>query len=122
MVRVRVATSPDGTLSALAMSGHVSSEYGPRGANAACAAVTGLVRSCVAAIVGAKDIEAFGSADSEGELEIEVLSVPDHRTQWLRGVTDVLLSGLERISGETPGEVSVTVERSGDTDPGRDGR
>lgn len=107
MVHLRVTRSSDGCLSALVMTGHVSAAGGPRGANLICAAVTGLVRSCAEAIAVADGIVADGAAEREGELHVTVRAVESGRRDWLKGVTDVLLSGLRRMAADAPGEVEL---------------
>ncbi len=107
MVHVRVTRSADGCLSALVMTGHVSPAGGPRGANLTCAAVTGLVRSCAEVIATADGIVADGIAEREGELHVTVHAVAGGRHEWLRGVTDVLVSGVRRMAADAPGEVEL---------------
>jgi len=107
VVHVRVTRSADGCLSALVMTGHVSAAAGPRGANLICAAVTGLVRSCAETIVAANGIVAGGDAGREGELHVAVRSVESGRREWLRGVTDVLVSGVRRMAADAPDEVEL---------------
>ena len=90
------------------MTGHVSLAAGPRGGNVICAAVTGLVRSCLEVVASAPGIVADGSAGREGKLRVTVGSVDDERRDWLRGVTDVLVSGVRRMATDAPGEVELT--------------
>lgn len=107
MVHVRVSVSASGALSELRMTGHVSPAQGARGSNTVCAAVTGLVRSCAEAIAAHSAIEANGSAEAEGEFRLSVAGVAPGHDDWLRGVTDVLLNGLRRMSADTPAEVEL---------------
>jgi uncharacterized protein YsxB (DUF464 family) len=108
VIQIRVTRSSDGCLSALTMSGHVSAAGGARGANLTCAAVTGLVRSCVETVTAADGSLADGTAEREGELSVTVRAVDGEQRDWLRGVTDVLVSGLRRMSADAPGEVELT--------------
>lgn len=117
MVQVRVTRSSDGCLSALVMTGHVGVTGGPRGANLTCAAVTGLVRSCVDTIAAADGVAAVGSAEREGELQVTIRTVVEGRRDWLRGVTDVLLSGVRRMATDAPGELELLERRATGTSP-----
>jgi hypothetical protein len=51
---------------------------------------------------------ANGAAGREGELRVAVGSVDDEQRDWLRGVTDVLVSGVRRMATDAPGEVELT--------------
>ena len=108
MVQIQVVRSFDGCLSELTMTGHVSSAGGPRGANVVCAAVTGLVRSCIETVTAANGIVADGTAEHEGQLRVMVRLIEGEHRDWLRGVTDVLVSGVRRMATDAPGEVELT--------------
>jgi uncharacterized protein YsxB (DUF464 family) len=95
------------------MNGHASQSAGARGHNIVCAAVSALVRSCSEALAGQNGVVAVGSGD-EGRLVVRVSQCDPGQMEWLRGVTSVLISGLERIRQESPSEVVVTVETEGE--------
>jgi len=107
VIDIEVDKAPDGCLVAMRMTGHAGVSGGPRGGNIVCAAVTGVVRSCAEAITGADGIAVSGVADREGELSLLIREVDESRRDWLRGVTDVLLTGVRRIAAETPDEVAL---------------
>lgn len=117
MVTVRVTRATEGWLAELVMRGHVSSAAGPRGANPVCAAVTGLVRSCAEVLADTDGVAAVGGAEREGELTVSVLAVDSARTDWARGVTDVLVTGLRRMAVDAPEEVEVRVIGRGSASP-----
>jgi len=112
VITVRVRLDGDGCLSSVSVSGHASTDQGSRTGNVVCAAVTGLVRSCADAIAGRTAITATGAAPRPGELRVDIVSCEDDG-EWLRGVTDVMLCGVDRMTGETPDEVRLIVERTG---------
>lgn len=113
MIDVRVVVDGSGALSSLTVSGHAS--LGSRAVSAECAAVSGIVRACAQAIDERKDVVASGSAQGPGDLVVEIDTVPAGAATWLRGVTDVMLTGIARISREAPHEVTMTIEYEGDT-------
>lgn len=108
MISVSVAIDDDGCLSSLDMSGHAAVSLS--GESVACAAVTGIVRAVGDALV-AHGIQADGSSSGPGTLSIRVIGRRGPDGGWLRGVSDVLVGGIERIVREHPGEVSVVVRR-----------
>lgn len=112
MIVVRVRLDEDGCLASVSVSGHASTDQTGRGGNVVCAAVTGLIRSCADAIAERTAIVATGAAPHPGQMRFDIVSREDDG-EWLRGVTDVMLCGVRRISGDSPGEVQLTVERTG---------
>ncbi len=112
MIAVRTRLDEQGCLASVCVSGHASAGPGRRGGSVVCAAVTGLVRSCADAIAERPAIVASGSAPHPGELRVDIVS-REGDGEWLRGVTDVMLSGLRRMAGEAPDEVEIIVEKTG---------
>ncbi|TFH06249.1 MAG: ribosomal-processing cysteine protease Prp [Spirochaetales bacterium] len=111
VISVQVFLDDRGVLKELDVTGHASLSTGPRGGNVVCAAVTGIGRSCVAVIVARSEIRSSGSAPAEGELRLSLTDIPDATLPWLDGVTQVLLSGVQRIADEAPGEVAFDVRK-----------
>ena len=112
MIRVRAIVDDAGCLSSVSVSGHAAAERGPSGGSIVCAAVTGLVRSCAEAIARRPSITASGDAPGPGELRVEIHGCGSDG-EWLRGVTDVMLCGVERMAGEAPDELELMIERTG---------
>ena len=108
MIDVRLVVDDEGLLSSLTVCGHASIAGGAAGENVTCAAVSGIVRACVQALVDRRSVGARGSADGPGDLRVMVAPTEADR-EWLRGVTDVVLSGVGRIAKEAPDDVSLTV-------------
>lgn len=106
MISVRVTIDAEGCLSSLDVTGHAAAIG--TGENAVCAAVTAIVRAVGDAIV-VHDVRASGRSTGPGSLSLAI----DEPTRdgWLRGVSDVLVGGIERIAREHPGEVTIDVQR-----------
>ena len=114
MIGVRAVIDEDGCLLSLSIGGHASSEAGRFGENAVCAAVTGIVRAGADAISRRTTIRASGSAPAPGAFELRVLERDATDSEWLRGVSDVVLTGVGRIAGDEPDEVELTITRRGE--------
>lgn len=112
MIRATVLLAADGCLVRVSMRGHASNSAGPRGGNVICAAVTALVRSCAEAVSEHSGITVDGAAEAEGEFVLSVRTVDTNERAWLRGVSDVLASGLRRMAGDSPDEVAFYEERA----------
>ena len=106
--------NPHGCLLALNVRGHASSRGGVAGESVICAAVTGIVRACSQALADHPSIQTSGSAGAPGELRVTVLDTPVSEREWLRGVTDVILTGIGRIATDRPDEVELTIEQTGE--------
>lgn len=113
MIDVRVVVDGSGALSSLTVRGHAS--LGSRTVSAECAAVSGIVRACAQTIDERDDIAAAGSAEAPGDLVLGIDRVAAGAELWLRGVTDVIVTGIGRIARESPQEVTMAVEYEGDT-------
>jgi len=107
VVRVQVRLDGRGCLRRLSACGHAGS--GPPGEDLSCAALSALLRSVARLLYRAEGLEVAGQAAGPGALELEVLRWAPERGQWLRGVTDVLLSGLHDLREERPGSIELDV-------------
>ena len=114
MITVRAVIDEDGCLRSLSVGGHASSDAGGFGSNVVCAAVTGIVRAAAEALSRRATIRAAGTAPAPGTLELEVLARDADDAEWLRGVGDVVLTGVGRIAGDEPDEVELTITRRGE--------
>jgi len=108
-VRVRLAFWPDGSLRSAQAEGHAGTV--PRGSNAACAAVTVLLRTAYETASAYEGVVATGRAPAPGQLSFEIGMAPPGAAERLRGIGDFLTTGISAIEREYPGLVDLTVER-----------
>ncbi len=82
-----------------------------KGENIICAAATSLIRSACRTVGSNQDIEADFNAPVSGELCFSILNYRSENTEWLRGISDYLLTGLRDLDNEYPGyfEIKITV-------------
>lgn len=113
MIEVRVVIDGDACLSSLTVSGHASPDGGFAGDNVICGAVTAIVRACAEAISERSTIRATGAAALPGELRVDVQDRPAGDTDWMRGVTSVILTGVGRIARDAPNDVELIQETIG---------
>ena len=105
MLNISITLDTDGVLSSLKLDGHV--DGASKGQNLACAAVSLTVRSVARLVASCSDITEQGGASEPGQLSLTVISRPENRVQWLKGITDMLLQALEDIAEEYPGAMSI---------------
>jgi len=85
----------------------------PAGSNIICAAVSVLIRSAYRTIVKNSKVEACITAKDEGSLYFRIIEYEESQVDWLRGITDYLLTGIKDIESEYPYSVKIiiTVEK-----------
>jgi uncharacterized protein YsxB (DUF464 family) len=111
VVRVRVDLDGDGCLRDLQAVGHAGS--GKPGEDLTCAAVSGLLRSVARLLHGTEGLVVAGQAPGPGRLELEVVRISPERKDWLRGVTEVLLTGLFDFREEQAGSIELKIGEKG---------
>jgi uncharacterized protein YsxB (DUF464 family) len=106
VVTVTLRLAGDGGLLSLRASGHAAGTA--PGASVPCAAVSVLLRTAARVLWAAGAVGA-GGADEPGLMELVVS--PERRVppDWLRGVTDSLLTGLRDLEAEFPREVALRI-------------
>jgi len=76
----------------------------------ACAAVSVLLRTVARLFSHSDGIEAVGSADKPGFLELEVLEIAEQHHEWFRGVVDMLMLGLSDLQEEYPDSIQIKTD------------
>ena len=108
MLEISIILDSDGVLHTLNLNGHLPGA--PQGENLACAAVSLTVRSAARLVAGCPRISVRGAAPEPGRLFLRVINRPVKETQWLKGITDLLLQALADIDDEYPGAMSINIE------------
>jgi uncharacterized protein YsxB (DUF464 family) len=103
----------DGCLTRLRAQGHAATISADAGISVVCAAVSGVIRSAAETLArhdtdSDSRIGVSGMAPQTGLLEITVAK-PEADADWLRGVTETLLAGVQRIAIEAPTELVVQI-------------
>jgi uncharacterized protein YsxB (DUF464 family) len=99
---------PDGVLRSAVAEGHAGSV--PAGYNAACAAVTVLLRTAYETAAGYEGVSAKGRAPSPGYLSFDIGRFPPDAVDRLKGVGDFLVVGLSSVEREYPGLIDLHIE------------
>lgn len=99
--------SPGGCLRGFEAAGHAGAVLA--GANIACAAATSLLRTA-GRLCADQGLVGSGSADAPGAMRMALAAGSRADGDWLRGVTDFLLRGLNDLAQEFPSEVLVRTE------------
>ncbi len=107
ILRIHVSLSPEGLLRGFEARGHAGSA--PAGENLACAAATVLLRSAARACA-ARGLASGGGAKEPGDLKLSLARASEPERGWLRGVTDMLLRGVDDLQRDHPGAIEVELE------------
>ena len=77
--------------------------------NIICAAVSVLIRSAYRTIVKNSKVEACITAKNEGSLYFRVIQYEDSQIEWLKGITDYLMTGIKDIETESPDSIKIII-------------
>lgn len=109
MLRIKITMTGQGLLRGAEAVGHVG--FGPKGSDPVCAAATVLLRTAARTLERKQGIELSGGAPSPGQMQFEILALPESLRGWISGVSEALFQGLTDLAMEFPDKVSVQVER-----------
>ncbi len=104
VIRAEIETK-DGILGSLKVEGH--DRANGRKGSVLCASVTALVRSAARTLEKNGAVKLEGAAETAGSLFFRITGYDGRETGWLKGVTDLLVTGLEDIAREYPRKVIV---------------
>ena len=108
MTRVTIRLDHHGCLEGFSVSGH--SGTGKTGEDLVCAAVTVLFRTAARALQLQPDFGVHGDASESGKMEVQIGTVPARRREWLAGLTDFLIQGIEDLREENPKAIHLLIE------------
>ena len=109
MIRVIIRLGHHGCLEGFSVSGH--SGTGKRGEDLVCAAVTVLFRTAARALQLQPGFGVQGDASESGKMELRIGTVPAQRREWLVGLTDFLIRGIEDLREENPKAIQLEFDR-----------
>ena len=99
--------SARGTLRGFDADGHAGADRAGR--NIACAAATTLLRTA-GRLCAERSLALAGGAAAPGEMRLLLGPSADADAEWLRGMTDFLLRGLNDLAQEFPRDITVRTE------------
>jgi uncharacterized protein YsxB (DUF464 family) len=109
VIRVKVEIDSSGCLAQCTSSGHSIHSF--QGNNTVCIAVSTLVRTMSRILFIESDIEVEGNAQSEGAFYFTVMRIPDSKREWLKGISDFFIRGIEDLLSEYPDDVYMDIKR-----------
>jgi uncharacterized protein YsxB (DUF464 family) len=104
---VKVSLDVNGCLSGFSSLGH---SQGKEQGNIVCAAISALVRTASRVICIDTNIPIQGDIVEKGSLQFKILAVPENKIQWLKGITDFLIQGLNDIHSEYPHDICIEIK------------
>lgn len=114
MIRVTIKIDKNGCLKQMTATGHAG--LAAKGTDILCAAVSALTRTAAKLLYAKETVRVKGGAPEPGRLELEILSYDKTESQWLRGITDFCVSGLNDLRQEYPAYLAVVTEKAGKED------
>ena len=80
-----------------------------KGYNTVCAAASSLIRSACRTVNNDSDIESLFSAPEPGQLDFSIQKYEILKSEWLKGITDYLLTGLTDLDNEYPEYFNINI-------------
>jgi uncharacterized protein YsxB (DUF464 family) len=100
LLKILIQLDTEKVLGLVRASGHAGDVA--KGSNIICAAATSLMRSACRTVISDPKIKTDFKAAEPGNLEFSILSYDSVKIEWLRGITDYLLTGLIDLDNEYP--------------------
>ena len=112
MIKVKLDIYAKGCLKYLKVTGHAGNKK--EGNDLVCAAVSCLVRTTANVLYKLAEISINSQAQEPGILEITINSLPDKYYEWVKGVTEFLITGIFDIKNEFPESIEIIFLNNGD--------
>ena len=100
MLKILISLDIQNVLREIRASGHAGDAA--KGCNTVCAAATSLIRSACRTVNNDSEIESVFSATEPGQLDFSIFKYNLLKSEWLKGITDYLLTGLTDLDNEYP--------------------
>ena len=101
---------PAGIFTVFESKGHASKGAG--GVSIPCAVVSALVRSMGSLLEKREDVVVRVERFQPGAVRIRVLQVDEKGENWLHGLTDMLVQGLEDVQRDFPDQLEFSIMQS----------
>ncbi|MBN1646851.1 MAG: ribosomal-processing cysteine protease Prp [Spirochaetales bacterium] len=107
MILVSVTMDRNGIAVAIGSIGHETGENG-----VVCAAVSSLLRTYAISLDRRKGVRATARAPRKGEFYCQVKKYSEMDSGWISGLSNFLMTGLELIEQDFPGNLKIVTEWS----------
>ena len=107
ILKIDLCLNSDNIIKYVTAEGHAGKS--PVGENIICAAVSVLIRSAYRTIVKNSKVEACITAKGEGNLYFRIIQYEDSQKEWLKGISDYLITGIKDIETESPDSVKIVI-------------
>lgn len=97
-----------GILRSLRSSGHGDIDNRDAKVSVACAAVSTLLRTAGVLLETSEQVIIELKTFQPGEIDVRIKHVDEKAEQWLRGLTDMLIRGLEDVQRDFPAQVQLS--------------
>ena len=80
--------------------------------NLICAAISCLVRSAGIALMEETELLCSVEAHEIGRFKLSITKISENKREWLLGITDMLLKGINRIVIDSPNQVDLIKDKA----------
>jgi uncharacterized protein YsxB (DUF464 family) len=110
LIYITVGLNSNLVLNYYQATGHA--QHNKPGADVVCAAATCLLRTAAGILSQYKEIKVAYHAVEPGEMELNIVQLPEEKSERVKGVTDFLLQGLADLQLEYPKHISLTIKKN----------
>ncbi len=110
MLKILIWLDSENVLREVRASGHAGDAA--KGGNTVCAAATSLIRSACRTVISDKEIECRFNASEPGHLDFSIQKYGILKSEWLKGITDYLLTGLIDLDNEYPEYFEINIRNN----------
>ncbi|AHC14835.1 ribosomal-processing cysteine protease Prp [Salinispira pacifica] len=103
-----IVEADNGMLRVLHSSGHGDVDNRDARVSISCAAVSTLLRTAGVLLETSEQVMIELKKFQPGEIDLRVKHVDEKAEQWLRGLTDMLIRGLEDVQRDFPAQVQLS--------------
>jgi uncharacterized protein YsxB (DUF464 family) len=109
MIQVQAVTDTDGCLTEICLEGHAG--YAGAGSDIVCSAVTALIRTAARLVSNRSGIDLDDIQSEPGKLGFRIIRYSSECEQWLKGVTEYCLLGLQDLEEEFGRHLTIRMTR-----------
>jgi uncharacterized protein YsxB (DUF464 family) len=110
LIAISIGLNKNLTLCYYRASGHA--KHGKPGEDLVCAAVTCLLKTAAGILFTDHDLKIDYKAEKSGQMELNIIQIPEYKVERVKGITDFLLKGLIDLEGEYPDNLSIDIQKA----------
>lgn len=105
MILVRLTKEDNGVISSVSSIGHDAGNDG-----IVCSAISSLLRTFAVCLEQKRSVQVKGKALNRGEFYCVIEKYSKQQLEWIKGLSDYLITGLDMVKQEYPEDVTIVFD------------